>query len=176
MDIIAALNYFGITKETIIPQVVVIGLFYWLIIRGALNKFKDDLGTVKSCIIQLQEFLKLKYKADFSQLILQVGQSNSPIVLKKKFVPLVNNSGLGKQIEGKLPELVSWLKSQKPKNGLDAQDSILNLFTNNTIGKYLDLPDYKKLAYERGMTGRAAEVIVAVYLFEKLIPQIFPEK
>jgi hypothetical protein len=104
------------------------------------------------------------------------GEANSPIVLKEEFKPLVNDSGLKKQIEEKKEKLVSWLKSEDPKTGLDAQDKITDFVVSGEIDKYLDLTAFKELLYKSGKSSTDFYAIISVYLFEILIPELFPSE
>lgn len=175
MDIVGLLNYLGITKEAVVPQIFVLVVFYFWLIRPKANKFQDDASTIKGAVIELQTFLSNKHKMSFNQLINMVGQSNSPIVLRDSFKPLINKSNLDKQVKKKTPKLLKWLRLKMPENGLDAQDQILNLTTTTEIDKYLDLNEFRQNAYLDGKTRAEADVILAVYLFGKLIPELFPD-
>ena len=172
--IISILTYFGITKETIVPPLLIAVIFFFLI-RTTVNKALKDLSQLNLCIVEIQTFLRSKYKnISFEQIINVYGQANSPIVLKDQYLPFITKVGLDKQIENKKSELIIWLRKQKPKTGIDAQDFIYNLVTTNEIENYLDLTAYKQNLYKNGKTAIDVEAILGIYLFGILIPTLFP--
>ncbi len=169
---ISFLTYFGITKETIVPPLLVAGIFYLLIIKSV-NKALKDLSQLNLCIVEIQTFLKSKYKnINFGQIINIYGQANSPIVLKDEFKHFITDTKLDKQIEENKPKLLKWLKTTKPATGIDAQQSIINFVESEEVDNYLNLVNYKQNLYLKGKTIIDANGILAVYLFEALIPEL----
>ena len=176
MDIINTLlnilTYLGITKESIIPPLLIAVLFYF-VIRKTVNKALKDLSQLNLCIVEIQTFLRSKYKnISFEQIINVYGQANSPIVLKKEFVHFVTDVELDKQIEKNKVKLAKWLKKTKPNTGIDAQERIVNLVESDQVEKYLNLTKFKQNLYLKGKTIVDANGILAVYLFEILIPEL----
>jgi hypothetical protein len=144
------------------------------------KKFELVLSCVESlneCVNEIQTVLKAKLKdVEFDKKTMSTyGKSNSPMVLRDEFRPLVKESGLEAEVKKNKSRLVKWLKAQKPKTGLDAQDEIINLVASQEIEKYLSLDEYKQYIYKEGKLTQDAKVILAIYLFEQIIPEVIPD-
>lgn len=155
---------------------------------GKFKKSFDNLSTtvdtvrpvvtrLNSCVNELQSVLKNRYKN--IQLVKETiefyGVANSPIVLKDEFRPFIQESGIGSQIEEKKSKLVELVRIYTPATGLDAQNAIYDLVLSDKIDKVVDTTEFKKILYERGKTAKDYYLILAVYLFEAIIPELFPE-
>lgn len=176
-DLTGLANYLGLTPQTIFP-LLLFGFIFYLLISGKLEELKERIVTIEHAITELQTVVVTKYKIQIQHIIVsKYGQAKSPIVLKDEFKPLIINTGLDKQIKQKKDKLLNWLKEQKPRTGLDAQDDISNFVISNEVIKYLDLTEYKQYLYQKGKTSEDANGVLAVYLFEILIPLLqLPEK
>lgn len=71
-----------------------------------------------------------------------------------------------------MDQLAEIIKSQNPATGLDAQKYIGNLVSSDEIEKYLDVKNFKQLLYTKGKTVEDYYGILAVYLFEMIIPKL----
>ena len=171
---IGAFEYLGITKERVIPNLIMSVIVYWLLAKKV-DKFNNTLERIKQSILEIHTTLKAKLKVDFDQTIDKYGQANSPMVLKDEFKQYVTKTSIETQVENKRGELINWLKEQKPDTGIDAQDRISNLVISGEIEKFLDLTQYKQYLYKKGKTLKDMHGILTVYLFEKLIPKIFSD-
>lgn len=100
------------------------------------------------------------------------GEAHSPVALKDEYKEFITTPKLDEQIIEKNDDLLAWLKEQKPKTGLDAQEDIVDFVVSHEVSKYLDLTDYRQYLYRRGKTSQDANGILGVYLFEALIPQL----
>lgn len=169
-------NYFGITKERIVPLVLVSAVLY-LLLRKLITDVKSDVDNTKLCVVEMRTIMKTKWKGlSFDQAIKGYGEAHSPVVLRDEFKHFITDVGLDKQIESKKNELLEWLKKQEPKTGIDAQDDIYDFVVSKEIDKYLDLTKYKENLYQKGKTVIDSEAIVGIYLFGVLIPELFPGK
>lgn len=170
-DVIGLFQYLGFTPDKITPLL----LLAWLASIYIDRKFKPIKTAIESlnhCVLEMQTLLRRNKKFDFKQSISSFGQSLSPMVLKKELKPLIQKSGLAKQVNSKLSQLVKLLKNKKPKNGIDAQDKIDELVLSGEIKKYLDLNKYEEYLYQKGKTSVDAAGILTVYLYEVLIPEV----
>lgn len=168
---------YGFTAKNIAPLIVLLAVFYFAIsktIGDTIRKVGDRVKDMEHCIIEIRSILKTKFpRISLEHSIASYGRANSPIVLKNEFRTFITESELDKQIKEKKTELLEWLKKQNPKTGLDAQDNIGNLvMTEDEIVKYLDLTEYRQNLYKKGKTSGDAIGILAVYLFEVLIPEL----
>lgn len=175
-EVINILAYLGITKETVIPLVLVFGAFYFLLIRPKINRLDNDMNGICNAVNEIQTLLRQKFHLTFTQTLMnKYGQANSPIRLKSEYMHYITDVALDKQIKKKLPQLVEWLKKEKPATGLDAQEDIFNFVASKQIDRILDLEKYKQNLYEKGKTINDADAILGVYLFEVLIPEVIKE-
>lgn len=166
------LSFYGFTPQTVTP-LVVISFFLYLLLSKHIDHVKERTAYIERCIVEIQGILTNKYELRFQQSIAaKYGQANSPIVLKNQFRKYITEPDLDKQIEQKKSELVAWLKNEKPQTGLDAQDYITHFVGSNEVNDYLDLTQYKQNLYQKGKTSEDAIGILAVYLFEVLIPEL----
>ena len=140
---------------------------------------KDDIKPLNKAIqslnhavIEIQDFIKDSAQKTFEHRIEPFGYAMSPIVLKNDFRHFVEKSNIAKQIKEKEKELAKWLSDKKPDTGLDAQKEINALVTSTDIEKFIDLKNYKQYVYEHGKDSSAAMGILAVYLYEKIIPKV----
>jgi hypothetical protein len=172
-DIIDIFNFLGITVKglvNLIPLFLGLLVFYYFLSKG-INKVKDRVEGIEKAVIEIQTILRNKHST-IQQSIGTYGKSNSPISLKDEFRKFIAETNLGEQIKEKEESLLKWLRDQGPQTGLDAQDSIANLVASDEISKYLDLKEYKQYLYKNGKTSEDADGILAVYLFEVLIPAL----
>lgn len=170
---------YGFTADNIAPLLVLGVILYVAINKGLIKGIKkqvkkilDRTKNIESCIIELQTIMRNDLSKNIEQAIPRYGISTSPIVLKKQYRDFVTIPQLDKQIDDKKDELLTWLKSQEPKTGIDAQNYITGLVSSGNIEKYLDLTVYKQNLYQKGKVSRDASGILAVYLFEVLIPEL----
>jgi len=170
-EIVGVLEYLGFTPDKVVPLLILA----WLASIYVTRKFEPLEKAIQSlnhCIVEIQTLLRKSRKFDFKQTIHPFATHISPIVLKNEFKPLVEKPGLDKQINKKLPELIEWLKKQKPTTGIDAQDKIDDFVLSGKVEDYLDLDEYKKYLYKKGRNSVDATAILAVYLYEVLIPKV----
>lgn len=180
--IVGLLNYLGLTKEVVVPFLIFGLIFYGLIakrigigekkLKKVLKSLQKAVQSLNHAVIEIQDFLKYKSDAKFEHKIESFAIDISPMVLKKEFEPLITTPGLGKQIEKQMPKLISWLKKENPKTGLDAQTLINYLVNSNKIKEFVDLTAYKQYVYERGRTLSDADAILVLYLYGVLIPKV----
>lgn len=166
-------------------------LFRWLgnifstILLGDLKQkiaTKDDIKPLNKAIqslnhavIEIQDFIKDSAQKTFEHRIEPFGFATSPIVLKNDFRHFVEKSDIAKQVKKKEKKLIKYLKDKKPETGLDAQKEINTLVTSAEIEKFIDLKNYKQYVYEHGKDSGAAMAILAVYLYETIIPSVIRE-
>lgn len=131
---------------------------------------KKDTSFIKGKVTTIEKLLTSMFSG--TEFAKKYGIAHSPIVLKDELRRFITESQLDKQIAKKENDLVKWLKAQKPKTGLDAQEDIANLVVSNEILKYLDLTQYRQNLYQQGKTSEDALGILGVYLFEVLIPKL----
>lgn len=167
---------YGFTLHNIAPLIVIASLLY-IAIKKTIGSDITNIGSrvknMEHSMIEIQTMFKTKYpKLTLQHTISKYGEANSPIVLKPEFKTFITEPNLDKQIENKKSEPVEWLKKQKPKTGLDAQDDIGNFVTSDEVSKYLNLTEYKQNLYKKGKTSQDAIGILAIYLFEALIPKL----
>lgn len=171
-ELVGFLSYYGFTPESVTPLVVV-GYVLYTLINRRLSQVKDRTDEIEKCVVELQGVLRNKYQLQFQQSVAsKYGQAHSPIVLRPEFRRFIIEPGLADQIKAKLPALISLLKELNPQTGLDAQDFITGLILSDEINQYLDLTKYKQYLYEQGKTSEDAAGILALYLFETLIPEL----
>lgn len=152
--------------------------------KMTLKNLSDDISQLSpvvarlnKCVVELQTTMRSRYRTlslvhetlDF------YGERNSPIVLKDEYRDYIQRSGLASEIEEKKSTLVQWLRSKKPKTGLDAQEAILDLVFSDKIEKKIDTTEYKKQLYESGKSARDYYLILSIYLFEVIIPEVIEE-
>jgi hypothetical protein len=147
-------------------------------LANSLNQINPVVVRLNSCVQELQSVMKNKYKklAILQETIDLYGIANSPIVLKEEFRDYIQSSGLANQIEEKKIELSNWLKKKKPTTGLDAQEILLDFVISDEVEKYLDTREFKRLLYESGKTLKDHYIILAIYLFETIIPEVISTK
>lgn len=167
---------YGFTQDNIAPFLVFTIVLY-ISIRKLVNpqfdKLKDRLDKVEKCVIEMQTAMRAKLKVDLQQTISsKYGVSNSPMVLNAAYREFITAPKIDEQVESKKEELLKWLNAQKPKTGLDAQDDIGELVITNKIAEFLDLDEYRQNLYRKGKTSQDAIGILAVYLFQILIPEL----
>lgn len=131
---------------------------------------KRDTTFIKGKVTTIEKLLTSMFSG--TTFAKKYGIAHSPIVLKDELKRFITESNLDQQITEKEKDLVNWLKAQKPKTGLDAQEDIANLVVSNDILKYLDLTKYRQNLYQQGKTSEDALGILGVYLFEVLIPKL----
>jgi len=165
------LNFYGFTREKTTPLFITGAIVYWFI-SCRLKLFDKLFRKITNALIEIQTLLRVAGYSIQQDVGREYGKSGSPIVLKSKYRPFIEKSELADQISEKLPQLLSWLKDQKPRTGIDAQDKISHFVISGKIEDYLDLTDYKQDLYEKGKTARDVMGILAVYLFEVLIPKL----
>jgi len=173
IDVTGLLQYLGITPDRIVP-LLVFGFIVYLLLSRKLGIFSKEINKVINAIIEIQAILRNNLKFTLQQNINQYGTPGSPIVLKNEFRQFIIKPKLDQQVTEKIEELTEWMKKQNPKTGIDAQNKISGLVISPEINKYLDLTKYKQYLYTKGKTSRDAYGILAVYLFEVLIPRLFP--
>jgi hypothetical protein len=143
-----------------------------------LKKSVDTLNPVvtrlNSCVQEIQSILKNKYKtlSLIQETIDLYGQSNSPVILRDEFRPFILKSGIDQQVEENKKKLVQFLEKQKPATGLDAQNILFELVVSDAITNYIHTKKLKKILYEEGKTTRDYYLILAIYLFETIIPEV----
>ncbi|MEK7498138.1 MAG: hypothetical protein AAB656_04445, partial [Patescibacteria group bacterium] len=141
--------------------------------KKLIDKVGNRVIDIESCVTELQTFLKVRFPgSEFQRSLSNYGQPGSPIVLKNDFRTFITTPEMDKQVNSKKKNLLGWLRKRKPKTGLDAQDHIAYLVESDEIEKYLNLTKYKQNLYQKGKTSRDAHGILAVYLFEILIPEL----
>lgn len=139
----------------------------------SLGEMKKDIRSFKTKVNNWSKDVdKTLEDHDFRIRNISFLKSKSPAGLKEEFIPLVTESGMAEQLEENNEKLVKWVKRQKPKNGLEAQDAIVHLVMSGKIHNYVDPEDYYQKVYEEGYLSSDAKTILGLYLFEKLIPQI----
>lgn len=173
IDIVGLFQYLGITPDRIVPLLVT-GYGVYLLLSWKLGMFSKEIGKITNAVIEIQAILRNSLKLTLQQNISQYGTPGSPIILKDEFKPFITKSKLDQQISEKIDDLTEWLKNQNPKTGIDAQNKISGLVISPEINKFLDLTKYKQFLYTKGKTSRDAYGILAVYLFEVIIPKLFP--
>jgi len=137
---------------------------------GPLSK---SIQNLNHAVIEIQTSLRSAWQGfDFKQQIKPYITTLSPITLNETFKPYITNVGLDKQIEKQKKRLTTWLKKHKPSTGIDAQDKIDRLVLSGEIERYLDLKEYKTNLYKNGKSSMDASGILAVYLYEVLIPLV----
>ncbi len=145
-------------------------------VEDSTQKLKDSVEHGNKCIVELQTYLRAKNKFTFNEQTLGIyGVANSPIVLNPIYKPYIIKSGLEKEIKENNSKLVDWLKSKHPNTGLDAQSLISELVTDNSVESYINTSSFKQYLYKKGKSPADYYGILAVYLFEILIPQVVKE-
>ncbi|KKQ95609.1 MAG: hypothetical protein UV74_C0013G0287 [Candidatus Woesebacteria bacterium GW2011_GWB1_43_14] len=172
-EIIGLLQYLGVSADKIAPFLI-FGFLLNLSFSKRLGIFSKEINKIANAIVEIQTVLRNNLKVTLQQNINQYGISGSPIVLKSEFRSFITKPKLDQQVDEKIDELIEWLKKQNPKTGIDAQNKISELVISPKINEYLDLTKYKQYLYTKGKTSRDAYGILAVYLFEILIPILFP--
>lgn len=142
-------------------------------IGSDMKKVLKSVGGLNECVDEIQTILRNKYRSMTltKETISIYGKANSPIVLRDEFRPYVKDSGLDQEIEKRKTKLVEWLKSKKPKTGLDAQSYILDLVYSDKIDEIIDTKKFKDFLYKKGKIPQDFYVILAIYLFEIIIPE-----
>ena len=173
VDIFAS---YGFTLNNIAPLFVLAGVLFYFInksIKSHIKVTKNRVKNIEHCVIEMSTIIRTEFpNITLSHTISDYGQSNSPIVLRDEFRPFIKEPELDKLIEEKESDLVKWLKSEKPKTGLDAQDDIANFVAFDEVSEYIDLTKYKQYLYRKGKTSHDADGILTLYLFEVLIPKL----
>lgn len=169
-QVVSFFQSYGFTAENFAPLIVVAFILY-VFIRRDFNSAKSRIASIEHCITELQTVLTTKWTSISFQRNLY-GISNSPIILREEFRKFITDPKLDEQISEKVDTLVNLLKKKKPETGLDAQGHIDYLVFSNEIHKYLDLKDYRQNLYKKGKTDQDAIGILAVYLYEILIPRL----
>lgn len=148
-------------------------------IKKDLKPIKKNIGILSEAVqklnhavVEIQKHLETTTETKFTYKVDPFSISMSPLRLKPEFRPFITKTGLAKQIKDKESELVSWLKSEKPKTGGDAQIFINRLIMTRGIEKFLDLTAYRQHVYEKGRMPTDGDAILALYLYEILIPQV----
>lgn len=170
-DLIDLANYFGLTPHNLFP-LFILGAFFYLYISKSFDPVKNRVKNIETCITEIQASLRAKHKMTFVHAVDKYGVAKSPMVLKDDWKPFITSVGIDVQIKNKENELLNWLKEQKPKTGIDAQDKILDLIGSGGIEKYLDLTKYKQNLYQKGKTSDDVVGVLWVYLSEVLIPKL----
>lgn len=175
-DLISFLISYGFTANNITP-LLVLGTVLYIAIRNtimpSIQNVEKRVGAIEYCIVEIQAILKTKFKGlTFEQSIKTYSVSNSPLVLKDELRPIFLKTGLADQIKNKESVILEMVKKHNPKTGLDAQDVIINLVSSEEINKVLDLNTYKQYLYEEGKISEDAMSILAIYLFEFIIPKL----
>lgn len=135
-----------------------------------LTKVTEQLNN---CVNEMQVILKQKFDLKFDQKTLNMyGSAHSPLVLREEFKPLIRETGLADEVRQQEKKLTAWLRAKKPQTGLDAQDEITQLVLTNEIEEYLDTRKLKDKIYQMGRSTEDYQAIVAIYLFETIIPKV----
>ena len=125
---------------------------------------QSSMHSFSNCIVELQSVVTTKF-ADIvlNQKVKQYfGSAQSPIMLKDQYRPLLKKAKLDKAIERNIDQFVSWLKSQNPQTGFDAQQYIDSFVVNGEIETYIDTTEFKDLLYTKGFTDDAYYGILAL--------------
>lgn len=116
-DIIATLNYFGLTPDKIIP-VILIGLFIWFFFSKSLTKFlkpiNKSLRQITNAIIEIQTIFKQRWDIELDHKLLEAG--GSPLRPTEYGAQLIRESGLEKILNEQKELLFSKLKEELPEN------------------------------------------------------------
>lgn len=177
-EIISFFESYGFTGENIAP-LVVLGIIFYLLIRfdllrglkNSIDTLSKKMGSVERCIVELQSVVRNSSRKKLVETLYKYSVTNSPVVLKKEFRKFITPD-LRKQVEEKKDGLVKWLENKSPQTGIDAQADISLLVSSGEIRNYLDLTAYNRNLYQKGKTPSDADGILAVYLFEVLIPEL----
>jgi len=174
--VLGLLDYLGLTKEAVVPLLIFGFIGYLLLVRkidSKINPLTKAIQKLNHAVVELQTFLRVKYTSvSFEHRISPFSKSMSPIVLKPQYKHFVKQPGIIKQVTDKEDDLVNWLKGQKPSTGLDAQREINHLIESGQVEKFLNLKKYKSYVYQKGRTLIDANGILAVYLYEAIIPKV----
>jgi len=81
------------------------------------------------------------------------GTAGSPITLRNEFKPLVENSGLVKELDRNKNALAKRIRQEQPKTGIDAQSIIDELVVSGKIEDLIDTANFKKYLYETGRSN-----------------------
>ncbi len=146
-------------------------------LKESVNKLTPVVTRLNSCVQEIQSVMKNRYKTLtlMQETMDMYGIANSPIVLKEEFKHYILESGLSNQIEENKPKIIEWLKKKNPITGLDAQNFLMDFVVSDKIDKYLDTREFKKLLYDSGKTAKDYYFILAIYLFEVIIPEVIEE-
>jgi hypothetical protein len=136
-------------------------------IERALDEHTVDIKEIKNDNKQ--------YAKDIATLQANVfAHSVSPIKLKDQYRQIIMNSDLVKQIDEKKSELIDIIQKEQPPTPLDAQEVIHKNILE--IMKLFDLRDYKFKLYDGGVSTGAEDIILEIYLYEVIIPNLkFPD-
>lgn len=142
-------------------------------LKTDVTALKIDTSYVKGKIDAIEKLLR-----NFAKTSKSLVNAHSPVVLRDEFKPLVHDSGMGKEIETKKPQLVEWLKSKNPPTGLDAQDMVYDLVLSDELNNFIPIEavnKFKQHLYIKGRTSEEFYGILSAYLYEALIPELnFP--
>lgn len=146
-------------------------------LKDSVNNLSPVVGRLNSCVQEIQSVMKNKYKTLtlLKEPLDLYGVANSPIVLRDEYRHFLQESNLASQIEEKKQEIIELVKKKKPATGLDAQEVILDLVIADELEKILDTREFKKLLYQSGKTTKDYYLILAIYLFETIIPEVIKE-
>lgn len=175
-DLTSFLISYGFTANNITP-LMVLGTVLYIAIRNtimpSIESVEKRVGTIEYCIVEIQTIMKTKFKGlTLEHSIKTYSVSNSPLILKEEFKPIFLKTGLADQIQNKESAILELVKKYNPKTGLDAQDVIVNLVLSDEISVILDLTVYKQYLYKEGKVTEDAMSMLAIYLFEFIIPKL----
>lgn len=102
---------------------------------------------------------------------LSIGDAKSPLKLKEKYKEVILSSDLPDQIKNKEEKIIDLVKRENPKTAFDAQ-KIIDCKIGDIMG-WFDLTDYKNKLYQAGVPVGVEDGIIAIYLYELVIPKIF---
>ena len=142
-----------------------------------LEGLSKRIHKIELCITEIQTVLATKFKFTFNHVVLDFGNAFSPIKLKDEYRRHIVEGKLDEQLKKDevLNRLIAWLAAKNPETGLDAQNYIMDLVLTTKINDYLSLKDFRKDIYEQGLTESAADAILALYLFEEVIPKVITD-
>lgn len=140
------LKVLGLTKESVVPPIVVLGVAFWLLNKYVLKSVKSDIASIKtdavpnirSCVTdvhnavrEMQEFIKQEKENDKSVQDWKPlhglenkpdwSTANSPISLSEKGRALLVESGINAFIGDKEGDLIKKIDDLKPTTAYDVQ-------------------------------------------------------
>jgi len=156
----------SIAGATISLLIIIIGWFC----KDKFKMLQDDIKNIRDDIKGL--FKKITaYGEDIAVLKkILYGHGHSPLRLKDEYKKILMESNLDEQIINKKQEFICLIQSKKLSTKLDAQRIIDESI--DEIIPLLDLENFKNKAYEAGLPVEAIKVIISLYLYEIIIPEL----